>query len=116
TINVAAPDPNVVGHFYEQLLGWNVAIDEPGWMIVRPPGGGVGISSEFDEAYVAPTWPSEPGKPSQMLHLEIKVDDLEAAVAYATSIGARLAEYQPQEDVRVCLDPAGHPFCLWLGS
>jgi len=24
-----------------------------------------------------------------------------------------LADFQPQEDVRVCLDPAGHPFCLY---
>jgi hypothetical protein len=23
-----------------------------------------------------------------------------------------LAEYQPQEHVRVLFDPAGHPFCL----
>ena len=26
----------------------------------------------------------------------------------------RLAEFQPQDDVRVLLDPAGHPFCLWV--
>ena len=29
--------------------------------------------------------------------------------------GATLADYQPQEDVRVMLDPAGHPFCLFQG-
>jgi hypothetical protein len=22
--------------------------------------------------------------------------------------------FRPQDDVRVCLDPAGHPFCLWV--
>jgi hypothetical protein len=27
-----------------------------------------------------------------------------------------LAEFQPQDDVRVYLDPAGHPFCLYVGS
>jgi hypothetical protein len=26
-----------------------------------------------------------------------------------------VAQFQPQNDVRVCLDPAGHPFCLWVG-
>ncbi len=26
-----------------------------------------------------------------------------------------LADSQPQDDVRVCLDPAGHPCCLFLG-
>ena len=35
-------------------------------------------------------------------------------VAYASERGAVLAEHQPQEKVRVMLDPAGHPFCLYL--
>jgi Glyoxalase-like domain len=26
------------------------------------------------------------------------------------------AEFQPQEDVRVYLDPAGHPFCLYVAG
>jgi hypothetical protein len=25
-----------------------------------------------------------------------------------------LADFQPQEDVRVLFDPVGHPFCLFL--
>jgi len=25
-----------------------------------------------------------------------------------------LADFQPHDDVRVYLDPAGHPFCLWV--
>ncbi|MFE9031605.1 VOC family protein [Streptomyces iakyrus] len=32
--------------------------------------------------------------------------------ARAVAEGARLAGFQPQDDVRVLLDPAGHPFCL----
>ncbi len=30
--------------------------------------------------------------------------------------GATLADTQPQDDVRVLLDPVGHPFCLVLQS
>jgi hypothetical protein len=30
------------------------------------------------------------------------------------ALGATVAAYQPQDDVRVVLDPAGHPFCLYL--
>ena len=48
------------------------------------------------------------------LHLDIEVDDLDAGVAAAVALGATVAEFQPQDDVRVCLDPAGHPFCLFL--
>jgi hypothetical protein len=42
------------------------------------------------------------------------VEDLDAAVEHAVASGARLAEYQPQARVRVMLDPADHPFCLFL--
>jgi hypothetical protein len=34
-------------------------------------------------------------------------------VAHAVELGAEQAEFQPQTDVRVLLDPAGHPFCLY---
>ena len=50
------------------------------------------------------------------VHLDIEVDDLEAASARARELGATLAEFQPQKDVRVHLDPAGHPFCLWVST
>ena len=49
-----------------------------------------------------------------MLHLDILVDGLDAAGAHALEAGAVLASYQPQDDVRVYLDPAGHPFCLFV--
>ena len=64
--------------------------------------------------YVRPTWPSSTDAQQMMLHLDIEVDDLAVASAHAESLGATLAEYQPQESVRVYLDPAGHPFCLWV--
>jgi hypothetical protein len=46
------------------------------------------------------------------MHFDFQVGDLESAVADAEALGARLADDQPQENVRVLLDPAGHPFCL----
>ena len=60
-------------------------------------------------------WPSEPGKQHTTIHLDIAVKDLSAAVTWAIEAGAALAEYQPQEHVRVMIDPAGHPFCLFRG-
>ena len=44
---------------------------------------------------------------------DIRVDDLAEAGAHAVEAGAVLADFQPQDDVRVYLDPAGHPFCLF---
>ena len=49
-----------------------------------------------------------------MMHLDVQVGELDAAVAEAVALGASVAAHQPQENVRVLLDPAGHPFCLCL--
>lgn len=80
----------------------------------RSPDGGPGLSFQTEAAYVKPTWPAGPGDQQMMVHLDIQVDVLEAAGAHAVAAGTILAEYQPQEDVRVYLDPVGHPFCLFL--
>jgi len=34
-------------------------------------------------------------------------------VQWALEAGATLADFQPDLDNRVMLDPAGHPFCLF---
>ena len=111
-----APDARALAGFYRRLLGWPIGRDEPGWVTLRPPGGGPGLSFQTESAYARPTWPAGPGDQQMMMHLDIEVDDLEAAGAHAVAQGAVLAEHQPQTDVRVYLDPAGHPFCLWVGG
>ncbi|MGW7239541.1 VOC family protein [Streptomyces sp. NPDC054804] len=58
------------------------------------------------------TWPPVDGEQRTMMHLDFQVDDLDTAVAEAVALGAVLARDQPQDDVRVLFDPAGHPFCL----
>jgi catechol 2,3-dioxygenase-like lactoylglutathione lyase family enzyme len=109
-----APDARALADFYHRLLGWPIGTDEPDWVTLRPSGGGPGLSFQTESAYVRPTWPAGPGDQQMMMHLDIEVDDLTAAGAHAVAEGAVLAEYQPQTDVRVYLDPAGHPFCLWV--
>jgi catechol 2,3-dioxygenase-like lactoylglutathione lyase family enzyme len=113
--NIDAPDANALADFYRRLLGWSTRTDEPGWVVLAPPGGGHTLNFQTESRYVRPAWPAGPGEPQMMMHLEIAVDDLEAAVAHAVAQGATAASFQPQDDVRVCLDPAGHPFCLYLG-
>ncbi len=109
-----ARDANALAAFYRELLGWEVGRDEPGWSTLKPPGGaGSGLSFSEDPAYEPPVWPAAPGQGQMQLHLDIEVDDLSAAGKRAVALGARLADFQPQEHVRVYLDPAGHPFCLW---
>ena len=115
TINLSAPDPSALAHFYQRLLGMTVGEEEPDWVVLRSPTGGIALAFQSEAHYTRPVWPPTATDQQMMMHLEIRTDDLEAAVAQAVSLGATVAEFQPQEDVRVCLDPAGHPFCLWVG-
>jgi hypothetical protein len=48
------------------------------------------------------------------MHLDVVVDDLDAAEAEVIALGATKHEHQPGTTFRVLLDPAGHPFCLCL--
>ena len=108
-----SPDARRLAAFYSQLLGWTVDQDEPDWVTLRSPDGRHQLSFQTEPLYVRPTWPARQGDQQMMAHLDIEVDDLDAAAAHAIAAGATLADYQPQDDVKVHLDPAGHPFCLW---
>lgn len=122
---LGAPDPLALAAFYERLLGWTTVASEParpgfpeedGWAMLRPPSQEAGLlamSFQWEPDYTPPVWPPASGEQGMMLHLDIAVDDLEAAVAWALEAGAVLAAHQPQDQVRVMIDPAGHPFCLF---
>jgi catechol 2,3-dioxygenase-like lactoylglutathione lyase family enzyme len=107
-------DARELAAFYVRLLGWPVRSDDPDWVTLTAPDGGAGLSFQTESDYVRPTWPAQSGDQQMMMHLDIEVDDLEAAAAHAEEAGATLAEFQPQSHVRVYLDPAGHPFCLYV--
>ena len=109
-------DPRKLADFYQRLLGWPIGANDPDWVTLRPPGGGPGLSFQLEPLYARPTWPSTTDHQQMMTHLDIEVDDLDEACAHALAVGATLADFQPQKHVRVFLDPAGHPFCLWQNA
>lgn len=109
-----SPDARELAAFYQRLLGWQDVNDaEDYWVMMRSPDGTSRLSFQTEPEYVRPVWPSTRNDQQMMLHLDIAVDNLRDAVAWAIEVGAELAEWQPQDDVRVMLDPAGHPFCLF---
>jgi catechol 2,3-dioxygenase-like lactoylglutathione lyase family enzyme len=111
-----APDARALAQFYAGLLGWTIAKDEPGWVTVAPPDGVAYLAFQTSQTYAQPVWPPADDHQQMMMHLDIEVGALDEAVADAVGAGAILAEHQPQDDVRVLFDPAGHPFCLYLGE
>jgi predicted enzyme related to lactoylglutathione lyase len=110
-----APDGRALADFYGRLLDWQVFGDDEGGASVAPSeDAGYNLAFQTEKHYVRPVWPVVEGQPQMSMHLDIEVDDLDEAVAFAISVGAEEAAFQPQETVRVMLDPAGHPFCLYL--
>jgi catechol 2,3-dioxygenase-like lactoylglutathione lyase family enzyme len=111
---ISSPEPRRLADFYARLLGWPVKVATDSWVELSAPDGGPGLSFHDEQAYEPPVWPGQRGQPQMQAHLDIEVSDLERGVAHAVALGATVADVQPQDDVRVCLDPDGHPFCLFV--
>ena len=109
-----APDAQALAGFYQRLLDWQYEVNKPGWVVLRARDGSARLSFQSERLHRRPTWPAADGEQQIQAHLDIAVDDLRAETERAVSLGAEVADFQPQEHVRVCLDPVGHPFCLWV--
>ncbi len=109
---IEAPDPGALARFYSRLLGWTIGHEEPGTTILAAPEGSIYVVFQQATGYQAPVWPPVEGQQRPMMHFDFQVADLAIAVADAVALGASVATHQPQENVRVLVDPAGHPFCL----
>ena len=119
-IDCAPSDFEAMVAFYRDLFGIEVLDKEPRWAMVGDPDAGMNINIQAEDWYVAPVWHEQADAPAKMMHFEIEVGDVAGAVARAISLGAREAPNQPTDrdasTLRVMLDPAGHPFCLWSRS
>lgn len=109
-VTIDAPGPQEVatlGRFWQAVLGWPVAYEGEGVVMLQGPAHALGIGAV--ENYQAPTWPDDGRK---QFHLDLAVDDLEVSAARCVELGATRPDQQPGQTWIVLLDPAGHPFCL----
>jgi len=106
------PDPAELAHFYSEALNLPIALSTDGFVLVGQEGSpGLGFYRLDD--YQPPTWPDS-SVPKQA-HLDLGVDDLDAAQDRLVSLGAVAADVQPlPHRRRILLDPVGHPFCITL--
>lgn len=114
---LGATDPKALADFYVRLLGWQLYADEDAdkfFSVAPDETSGYNLACQYEEHHVRPEWPGRAGGQQMQLHLDLQVDDLDAAVAYAVECGAVLHDHQPQDRVRVLIDPEGHPFCVYL--
>ena len=109
------PDIRQLAAFYQRLLGGEVNLPDHGdpdwdWATLHTPSGTV-LAFQQAADHRPPRWP-DPDRPQQF-HLDIGVNDLDAAEREALELGATLLDPgDGVRDWRVYADPAGHPFCL----
>ncbi|TDO58250.1 glyoxalase/bleomycin resistance protein/dioxygenase superfamily protein [Kribbella sp. VKM Ac-2571] len=103
-------DPAELARFYSDALELPIAYSSDDFVLLGQEGS-AGLGFNRLAGYRRPTWPD----PSQEkhAHLELGVDDLDAAQARLLALGAVEPAAQPAPDRwRVLLDPAGHQFCI----
>ena len=123
-------DARGLAEFYRQVLGLEYRPgdglpsagepDERGldWLVLRNPGG-VQFAFQQVTEQVQSTWPDK--SVPQQLHLDTtvgSVEELDAQHERVLALGGRLRfdrSDDPEEPLRVYADPAGHPFCIFVG-
>ncbi|WP_328377273.1 VOC family protein [Streptomyces sp. NBC_01020] len=104
------PDPAALAAFYAAVIGGTVESNDPEWVSLT---GLPGTQLDFQRSpgFVPPQWPSDDG--SQQFHLDLTVEDLDAAEQQILALGAKALDAADRSRTfRVYADPAGHPFCL----
>jgi predicted enzyme related to lactoylglutathione lyase len=99
-----AHDPQALGRWWGELLGWAFEVDDDGDAVVTPPDGGTPLAffQVDDEKAV-----------KNRLHLDLRPDDRDAEVARAEAMGATRVDIGQGEQTWVVLaDPEGTEFCI----
>jgi predicted enzyme related to lactoylglutathione lyase len=97
-------DPESLARFWQAVLGGAVRHNDE-WVEVHPPGGHI---VGFQKV-------PEPKTGKNRVHLDVEVDDIEAAVRAAVELGAtKVGDVvtDPISSFQVMLDPEGNEFCF----
>lgn len=104
---IDCPSPDALAAFYSALLGQPVTYRSPDFVVVAGNDRSSGLAFQRAADHEPPNWP-DPAHPQQM-HLDIMVDDVDAARPLVLTLGATSLGGPGST---VYADPAGHPFCL----
>ena len=109
-----AADTTTVGSFWAEVLETQVHGDHEWLSLTTEDGWEMAI--QYAPDHQPPQWPDGA---AQQIHLDLYVDDMDAAHQHVMAAGARwLQEERAYGDggFAVYADPAGHPFCLCWGT
>jgi len=103
------PDPQALAAFYAAVLGMQINEDDGDWQKdPTAPHCSHARSGALQRGRI-------PGRTPKQEHLDIRVDDVDAAERDVLAIGATRVPNEHENGFRVFTDPAGHPFCLVFG-
>src|SRR4051794_29091018 len=98
--------------FWSTVLGWEVAhVQDEYAMLTGPDGVALGLGLVAD--HEPPGWPNEHG--SKQFHLDLAVDDLDAAAADCVSAGADAPRRAARRDVACAARPERSPLLPHAG-
>ncbi|WP_396933322.1 VOC family protein [Mycolicibacterium sp.] len=107
-------DPRALAAFYADVIGGEVTVQDDTWVVLTDPSGRR-LAFQYSPEHEPPTFPDPRG--SQQFHLDIEVDDPDAASRAVVEAGAtRVTDAVGENTFRVFRDPAGHTFCLVRGT
>ena len=123
-------DVRGLAEFYRELLGLQYrpgdepptdgSVDDEDWLVLVDDDGNRKLAFNQVDQLARSTWPSDE-VPKQM-HLDFRVptvDELQRHRERAEQLGATLVYDRTAdagEPLYVLADPAGHPFCILVGS
>ena len=125
-----ATDCRSLAEFYRQFLGLGYrpgdeiptdgSDDDSDWLVLLEPSGHRVFAFQQVPALARPTWPTH-DVPKQMHHdfRVPSIEELQRQRQRAEELGATLLYDRADDDsepLYVLADPAGHPFCLLVGS
>jgi predicted enzyme related to lactoylglutathione lyase len=109
-VTVDCREPKRVAEFWAAVFGCasiELGADRPGWFRLQPGGAGTPFLN-FQPV-------EEPKAGKVRLHLDVLVDDLDAAVARVVGLGGfdtGTRQELPRGRIAVMRDPEDHEFCL----
>lgn len=106
-LTLDATEVEPLARFWSAVLAWPIVARTEEYAMLTGPSHALGIGAIPDHR--RPSWPDDGHK---QFHLDLAVEDLEAAAARCVELGAVRVDPQPGETWIVLQDPAGHPFCL----
>jgi catechol 2,3-dioxygenase-like lactoylglutathione lyase family enzyme len=135
------PDPRRLAEFYRHLLGYAYRPGDEAppagrpdplgddWLVLRPATDDVvdgrGLAFQKSAHHEPPLWDPTPGLHvaggQQQMHLDLTVPDPESLARQrdrAVELGASVLldrSADDEEPLYVFADPAGHPFCIFVG-